>query len=212
MTAPIKVSIVDDDEAVRQNIALILRESPRIAFQNSYDSAEQALVGLPKAPANVVLMDIHLPQKSGIECVRQLKTQLPDVQFLMLTVYKDAAVIFEALEAGASGYMLKRTSPEKLIEAIVDVFEGGSPMSSQVARKVVQYFQRPGSKPAPEVHLSSRETEVLNLLAKGYLYKEIADQTALSIDTIKTYIRRVYEKLHVRSRSEAIAKYLQKEG
>jgi DNA-binding NarL/FixJ family response regulator len=156
----------------------------------------------------VVLMDINLGGMSGIECVEKLKAGTPALQVLMLTVYEDTDQIFKALAAGASGYLLKRSSPTKLLQAIREVHAGGSPMTSSIARKVVASFQK--SKPTAEkqTHLSPREEMVLNCLAKGYTYKQIADELSISIDTIRTYLRRIYEKLHVQSRTEAVAKYL----
>ena len=152
-------------------------------------------------------MDINLPGMTGIECVRQLKPLLPDTQFVMLTVYEDAEHIFNALAAGASGYLLKRMPRAELLAALKDVHAGGSPMSSNIARKVVQSFQRIGSQKSNEEDLSPREREVLGLLERGYLYKEIADSLQISVVTVNSYIRRIYEKLHVRSRAQAVAKY-----
>jgi DNA-binding NarL/FixJ family response regulator len=156
----------------------------------------------------VVLFDINLPGMNGIECVRKLKPRLPDTQFLMVTVYEDANHIFNALTAGASGYLLKQTRRQELLEALKDVHAGGSPMSSQIARKVVQSFQPRDSKTDGTNDLSPREREVIELLARGYLYKEIATQLNITVQTVNTYIRRIYEKLHVRSRAQAVAIYI----
>ena len=175
---------------------------------SEHGSAESALAALPSAKPEVVLMDINLPGLNGIECVRQLKPLLPVTQFLMLTVYEDADHIFNALMVGATGYLLKQTPRNELLAALKQVHEGGSPMTSNIARKVVQSFQR--QSPAgdtDDVELSPREAEVLELLARGYLYKEIAEALAISLPTVNTYIRRIYEKLHVRSRAQAVAKY-----
>jgi DNA-binding NarL/FixJ family response regulator len=152
-----------------------------------------------------VLFDINLPGMNGIECVRRLKPRLPHTQFVMVTVYEDANHIFDALSAGASGYMLKQTKRSELIDALKDVHAGGSPMSSQIARKVVQSFRRTESETDGTNDLSPREREVIELLARGYLYKEIAEKLTISVPTVNTYIRRIYEKLHVRSRAQAVA-------
>lgn len=205
----IKVSIVEDDEEVRHSLAVLLNGSEGYACVSAHRSTEEAVVEIPRHLPDVVLMDINLPRQSGIECVRQLKAQLPQLQFLMLTMYEDADLIFSSLTAGASGYLLKRTSPAKLLEAIDEVHRGGAPMSSKIARIVVQHFQnRKG--PAPETSsLSPREREVLDLLAKGHRYKEIADLLSISFDTVRAHLRNIYDKLHVRSRTEAVVKYLQ---
>lgn len=171
-----------------------------------YASAEHALAELPANPPAVVLTDINLPGFSGIECVRRLKPRLPGTQFVMLTVYEDADHIFEALVAGATGYLLKRTPRDELLAALREVHAGGSPMTSNIARKVVQSFQP--APPATELgSLSPREHEVLVLLASGYLYKEIAEKIGISLPTVSTYIRRIYEKLQVRSRAQAVAHF-----
>jgi DNA-binding NarL/FixJ family response regulator len=202
----ITVSIVDDEKGLRQSIATFVDGSPGFRCVNSYSSAEAAIKGLPEDKPDVVLMDINLGGMNGIECVERLKTIAPNMQILMLTVYEDTDQIFKALEAGATGYLLKRSSPTKLLQAIREVHAGGSPMSSSIARKVVASFQK--SRQTAPAHLSPREEMVLNCLAKGLTYKQIADQLDISIDTIRTYLRRVYEKLHVQSRTEAVAKYL----
>jgi DNA-binding NarL/FixJ family response regulator len=204
----ISVSIVDDEKDLRQSITTFVNGSPGFKCIGAYGSAEAALKGLPTDRPDVVLMDINLGGMSGIECVEKLKVQTPEMQILMLTVYEDTDQIFQALAAGASGYLLKRSSPTKLLQAIREVHTGGSPMTSSIARKVVASFRK--SKPSSEkqTHLSPREETVLNCLAKGYTYKQIADELAISIDTIRTYLRRIYQKLHVQSRTEAVAKYL----
>lgn len=202
----ILVSIVEDDAPARAILADWVHRAPGFRCAGRYGSAEAALAALPQEKPAVVLMDINLPGISGIECVRRLKPLLPATQFVMLTVYEDADHIFNALAAGASGYLLKRVSRGELLAALRNVFSGGSPMSSNIARKVVQSFQRP-APPSEAVELSPREREVLELLARGYLYKEIADSLQISGPTVNTYIRRIYEKLHVRSRSQAVAKF-----
>jgi DNA-binding NarL/FixJ family response regulator len=203
----ISVSIVDDEKELRQSIATFINGSPGFRCVSAYGSAESALQGLPTDKPDVVLMDINLGRMNGIACVQQLKVLGPDMLILMLTIYEDTDQIFEALSAGASGYLLKRLSPTKLLQAIRDVHSGGSPMSSSIARKVVASFQK-GRTGAKEASLSPREEMVLNCLSKGLTYKQIADQLGISIDTIRTYLRRIYEKLHVQSRTEAVAKYL----
>jgi DNA-binding NarL/FixJ family response regulator len=205
----ITVSIVDDETELRQSITTFVNGSPGFKCISAYGSAKEALQHLPTDRPDVVLMDIHMKGMDGIECVQRLKLQVPEIQIVMLTVYEDTEQIFKALSFGASGYLLKRLSPTKLLQAIREVHAGGSPMSSSIARKVVASFQkaRKGAE-KQQALLSPRETMVLDCLAKGLTYKQIADQLEISIDTIRTYIRRVYEKLHVQSRTEAVAKYL----
>jgi len=201
-----RIAIVEDTKGLRITIGEWLSESKDLILVGSCESTEAALQELPLIKPDIVLMDINLPGADGIECVRKLKPQLPGAQFLMLTVYDDAQKIFAALEAGASGYLLKRASRERLLQAIDEMKSGGSPMSAQIARKVVQSFQR--GTPKPDFALSPRETEILRLLAEGLLYKEIADNFGNSVYTINAHIRRIYEKLHVQSRSQAVAKFL----
>ncbi len=209
MRVNISVSIVEDDAPARGIIANWIRGAEGFRFVSEHGSAESALARLPDEKPAVVLMDINLPGLSGTECVRQLKLQLPETQFVMVTVYEDADHIFNALTAGASGYLLKQTRRNELLAALKQVHAGGSPMTSNIARKVVQSFQmHPPQAPLVEpMELSPREQEVLALLARGFLYKEIADNLNISLPTVNTYIRRVYEKLHVRSRAQAVAKY-----
>ena len=201
------ISIVEDDAPARRILADWIRRTPGFSCAGMHGSAEAAMATLPAEKPTVVLMDINLPGMTGIECVRRLKPVMPDAQFVMLTVYEDADHIFNALTAGASGYLLKRTPRAELLAALKDVHAGGSPMSSNIARKVVQSFQKSGSQPSDTEDLSPREREVLELLARGYLYKEIAGALQISGPTVNTYIRRIYEKLHVRSRSQAVAKF-----
>ncbi|MGH7950675.1 MAG: response regulator transcription factor [Limisphaerales bacterium] len=203
----ITVSIIEDDAPARGILADWIRAADGFSCVGAHESGESALADLPKEKPSVVLMDINLPGINGIECVRRLKSQLPGAQFVMLTVYEDAEHIFKALTAGASGYLLKRLPRAELLAALKDVHAGGSPMSSNIARKVVQSFQRFTSPPSEAEGLSPREREVLELLARGYLYKEISDLLQISVPTVSTYIRRVYDKLHVHSRSQAVAKY-----
>jgi DNA-binding NarL/FixJ family response regulator len=204
----IQISIVDDEKELRESIATFVNNSPGFRCISAYNSGEAALKHLPQERPDVVLMDIHMMGMSGIECVRRLKAILPELQIVMLTVYEDTEQIFKALSAGASGYMLKRLTPRKLLEAIREVHEGGSPMSSSIARKVVASLQKAEQPDEEKTHLSSREQMVLDCLAKGLTYKQTADQLGISIDTVRTYLRRIYEKLHVQSRTEAVAKYL----
>jgi DNA-binding NarL/FixJ family response regulator len=206
----ITVSIVDDEKKLCQSIATFVNGTPGFRCVSMYHSAEAALEHLPDDRPDVVLMDIHLTGMSGIECVERLKVVAPEMQIIMLTVYEDADQIFKALSAGASGYMLKRLTPARLLEAIKEVKEGGSPMSSSIARKVVALFRKSGQISEEKTRLSPREQMVLESMANGLTYKQAAGQLGISIDTIRTYVRRIYEKLHVQSRTEAVAKYLQR--
>jgi DNA-binding NarL/FixJ family response regulator len=203
----IAVAIVEDDVPAREILAGWIRNADGFRCVGEFDDAETALAKLPHEKPSVVLFDINLPGMNGIECVRKLKPRLPDTQFVMVTVYEDANHIFNALSAGASGYLLKQMRRNELLEALKDVHAGGSPMSSQIARKVVQSFRRNESENDGTNDLSPREREVIELLARGYLYKEIAELLKISVQTVNTYIRRIYEKLHVRSRAQAVAKY-----
>jgi len=204
----IKVAIVDDDEGIRTSLASLIRRSSSLRLAGDYADAEMALKEIPRHPPDVVLMDINLPGMKGYDCVRQLKAALPAVQFLMLTVYEDSDSLFNSLKAGASGYLLKRTASARLVEAIRDVHSGGAPMTPQLARRVVQFFSKPASGDLSVSRLTPGEKEFLDQLANGYAYKEIADRMKISIDTVRSYVRTVYEKLHVHSRTEAVVKYL----
>jgi len=208
----IKVAIVDDDEGIRTSLAALIRRASSFRLTGDYPDAETALREIPRRPPDVVLMDINLPGINGVECVRQLKAAVPSLQVLMLTVYEDSESLFKSLKAGASGYLLKRTASARLLEAIRDVHEGGAPMTPQLARRVVQFFSRPGEDEPPMAKLTPGEKEFLDQLAKGYAYKEIADRMKISIDTVRSYVRTVYEKLHVHSRTEAVVKYLRAEA
>ena len=208
----ISISIVDDEKELCQSIATFVNGAPGFRCVSMYHSGETALEHLPADRPDVVLMDIHMAGMSGIECVRRLKAMLPQMQIMMLTVYEDTDQIFKALSAGASGYMLKRSTPAKLLEAIKELKEGGSPMSSSIARKVVASFQKSGQGLDEKTNLSPREQMVLESMAKGLTYKQAADQFGISIGTIRTYIRTIYEKLHVNSRTEAVVKYLHATG
>jgi DNA-binding NarL/FixJ family response regulator len=204
----ISVSIVEDDGGVRTSLARLIDSSPGFRCLSQHPTGEDALRELPRANPEVVLMDINLPGLNGVECARRLKPAMPRTQIIMLTVYQNTEHIFNALAAGATGYLLKQTPPAELLAAIRDVHAGGSPMSSHIARKIVQSFQKPAPAARETEGLSPREAEVLDLLAKGYLYKEIADKMGLTYATVHTHIRHIYEKLQVRSRTEAVAKHL----
>ena len=207
---PISVSIVEDNEKLRGTLTRVINRADGFRCVSDYGNAEDALKELPQVRPDVVLMDINLPGMNGVECVRQLKQLLPQTQVMMLTVYEDTENIFNALTAGANGYMLKRTSTKELLEAIHEVHRGGSPMTMHIARKVVQSFQQTAATAQPTENLSEREQQVLDLLSQGLIYKEIADKLGISYETVHTYIRRVYEKLQVRTRTEAVAKFLRR--
>lgn len=207
MKRVISVSIIEDDAQARSILARWLKRAEGFCCVSEHGSAESALEGLPNEKPDVVLTDINLPGIDGVECIRRVKPGLPDTRFMMLTVYEDSDHIFHALEAGACGYLLKQTPRAELLAALHDVHQGGSPMTSNIARKVVQSFQRSTPPLSPSADLSARESEVLDLLARGFLYKEIADTLKISVPTVNTYIRRIYEKLHVRSRAQAVARY-----
>jgi DNA-binding NarL/FixJ family response regulator len=210
----IQVALVEDDAGVRANLARMIDGSPGFRCQGAYPDALAALKGIPANRPDVVLMDINLPGMMGTECVRRLKSVAPTLPVLMLTVYDDSEQVFKSLMAGATGYLLKRTPKAKLLEAIREITSGGAPMSRQIARRVVQFFQEMQQAPeathrAPEVKtLTEREEQVLAHLAKGHAYKEIADLLNISFETVRTHIRSVYDKLHVHSRTEAVLKYL----
>jgi DNA-binding NarL/FixJ family response regulator len=206
----INVAIVEDEDEVREGLALLINGSEGFRCVLTYARAESALPGILENRPDVVLMDINLPGMSGIECMRKLKVRQPDLPIMMLTVYDDDEKIFESLTSGASGYLLKTTRPIKLLEAIQELHGGGSPMSSRIARRVVQTFQTMGPSAKETENLSKREHEVLSYLAKGYRYREIAETLFISIETVRTHLRNIYEKLHVRSRGEAVLKVFPK--
>ena len=207
---PTNVSIVEDNEQLRTTLARVLNRAEGFRCVSHYGSAETALEGLPKDKPEVVLMDINLPGLNGVECVRKLKQVAPQIQIVMLTVYEDTDNIFNALAAGASGYLLKRTTTPELLESIREVLRGGSPMTAHIARKVVLSFQKSAASVEATEDLSPREREVLDLLSQGFLYKEIAEKLGISYETVHTYVRRIYEKLQVRTRTEAVAKFLRR--
>jgi len=205
----ISVAIVEDDAGIRQSLEWLLKSSAKFLCVASCRSAEEALRVLPKAMPEVILMDINLPVMSGIDCTVRMKELLPEVQVVMITVYDDADRVFNALRAGASGYILKRAAPDKILQAIREVHAGGVPMSSEIARKVLSTFREPAPAPAAaEENLSRREQEVLELLSQGCANKEIADKLSISIETVTWHLRHIYTKLHVRSRTQAALKYL----
>lgn len=208
---PIKISIVEDNADMRESVALLLNQAPGLRCVSAYASAEAAVRDLPLQKPDVALVDIHLPGMDGIECVRSLKRQLPQLQVLMLTRYEQSDMIFDSIRAGASGYLLKHTPAAELIQAVEQVHAGGAPMTMQIARKVINHFQQI-RQPASDVEkLTPREQEALALLAKGYLYKEIGDHLGISINTLRNHLRAIYDKLHVHSRTEATVKYLERD-
>jgi DNA-binding NarL/FixJ family response regulator len=204
----ITVAVVEDDGQVRRSLAGILKRGPGVICVGEFANAEEALREIPRMQPKVVLMDINLPGMDGVHCVRRLSELAPKTQVLMLTVYDNTDTIFNSLAAGASGYLLKPISAAQLLAAVRDVYAGGAPMTSDIARKVVQAFKQPAPASSETENLSSREQEVLNFLAKGYLYKEIAEQLDISYGSVHTYVERIFKKLHVRSRAQAVAKYL----
>lgn len=204
----IRVSIVEDNRGTRESLTELLGRAPALRFVSAHPSGEDALQQMPSAAPDVVLMDINLPKMNGIECVARLKEQLPRTQVLMLTTYEESDLIFDSLRRGASGYLLKNMPPAELIQAIEQVHAGGAPMSMQIARKVVSHFQQIKKPQSDMEQLTKREHEILALLAKGYLYKEIADQLSISLSTVRAHLHAVYEKLHVQSRTEAVVKFL----
>jgi len=203
---PISVVIVEDQEDIRTGLAMIINFSEGFECVATFSDGTSALKGIPVIRPDVALMDIDIPGIDGIHVISALKSELPQTQFMMLTVFEDDEKIFQSLKAGANGYLLKKTSPTKLIEAIRDVYEGGSPMNSQIASKVVAYFQKKPENKANDYNLTKREYEILELISKGYRYKEISDSLCVSMDTVRTHIRNTYEKLHVSSKVEAINK------
>jgi DNA-binding NarL/FixJ family response regulator len=206
----IKVAIVEDNDEIREGLAVLINGSAGYRCVATYLDAERALAQIPVLQPDVVLMDIQLPKMSGIECVEKLKELHPDLQIMMLTIYEDDDNVFKSIVAGASGYVLKKTPPSELLEAISDLHNGGSPMSDRIARKVVQAFQQMGKSSKEIENLTQRESEILSYIAKGYQDKEIAEKFFLSSETVRTHLRNIYKKLHVRSRTEAAMLYLKK--
>ena len=203
---PVTVSIVEDLDEVREALQRLINQSETFCLVGGYNNAEQAVKEIPLQPPDIVIMDINLPGMSGIECIRRIKELCGGTQFMMFTIYEDDEKVFEALKAGAHGYLLKKTPKEKLLEALEELHNGGSPMSTQIARKVIEAFEK-RNRPAQELNtLTNKEKQILELLAKGFLYKEIGDQLHLTRNTVKQHIHHIYEKLHVQNRTEALNK------
>lgn len=206
------VALVEDNAPLRRNLERLLRRAPGVRCVCACGTAEEALEQIPRCRPDVVLMDINLPGVSGIECTARLKLTLPDLQVIMLTVYEDTANIFSALKAGACGYLLKRASPGEVLEAVAEIRQGGAPMTSEIARKIVTTFQVPSPRDAAVAALSERELEILELLSQGRVSKEIADRLSISYHTVRVHLKHIYEKLHVRSCSEALLKFIADKG
>jgi DNA-binding NarL/FixJ family response regulator len=206
----ISVAIIEDDQRVRESLAVLINGTENVCCAAAYATGEAAVEDLIYKKPDVVLMDINLPGMSGIDCVRQLKAQMPKLQVLMLTMYEDDEKVFQSLVAGANGYLVKRTSPADLLKAIEEVHSGASPMSGKIARTVVEYFQKLQTVAPQQEYLSKREEEILALLVKGYRYKEIADALSIGFETVRSHLKNIYDKLHVHSRTEAVVKYLRK--
>lgn len=206
----IRVGVVEDNASVREGLAELLENAAGFACCAACVSAEEAGRVLPAHAPDVVLMDINLPKTSGIDCVRRLKRLLPRAQFIMLTIEEDSRRVFESLKAGATGYLVKNVPPQKILEAVAEVHRGGSPVSGQIARLLVASFQEPDRPRPEEENLTRREEEILRLIARGYRSKEVADELGIGVQTVNTHLRNVYEKLHVRSRAEAVARLLRR--
>jgi DNA-binding NarL/FixJ family response regulator len=201
------VAVVEDDRGLREQLVKILETAPDIKYIGSFGSAEEALPNILEKRPDVVLMDIKLPGMSGIQCVAEIKKVVPEMQIIMVTVYEDSERIFRALKAGANGYLVKSSPPDQLLEAIRDVYKGGAPMSSHIARKVVKHFHMIGPSTREAENISPREREVLDLLSEGFIYKEIGDKLNIGAETVRTYVKNICQKMHVRSRLEAVAKH-----
>lgn len=208
MPASARVAIIEDDTGVRESLAVLINGAAGFRCAGSYPNAEAALKQIPESWPDIALMDINLPQMSGIDCVAKLKSLRPELRVLMLTVHVDSELIFRSLKAGADGYLIKQTSPAEILDALADVLRGGAPMSNTIARKVVLFFQHQGASDGETATLTKREHEILTQLSKGYQYKEIADALGITLLTVRTHIHHIYEKLHVRSRTEAVVKFL----
>jgi len=208
---PLKIVLVEDQPEIRESWVRLIGTFADFSCVGTCASAEEALRVIPTLGPDVVLMDVFLPRMSGIECTARLKAILPQIQVVMLTAADDDEMVFLALEAGADGYLLKQTKPADLRNALLDVLSGGAPMTSEIARRVVHYFRDRAKTRDAVVHLAPREKEILSLLSKGYSNKEIADGLSLSVETVRSYLKSIYEKLHVHSRSEAVARYMNSE-
>jgi DNA-binding NarL/FixJ family response regulator len=202
------IVLVEDDRAVRENLAALITSDDRLRLLGAYGSAEAALREVPPLQPRLAVMDINLPKMDGIECVARLKLLVPNLSILMLTVYEDDDSVFRALKAGANGYLVKRDAAEKLLTALQEIQQGGAPMSAHIARQVVQFFHRSETPAAESERLSPREAEILDLLVRGMILKEAADYLGIGLETVRTHVNHIYQKLHVRSRTEAIVKYL----
>lgn len=201
----ITICIIEDIIEIQKGLQNIIESDPQLHLLASFTNAEEAIETIPKLLPDVVITDINLPQKSGIDCVSELKLQHPDIQFIMFTIYEDNDQVFDALKAGASGYILKNTPPEKILSSIIELYDGGSPMSPKIARKVLSTFNAVSESHVQNL-LSKREYEVLELLSKGHLYKEIADQLFISLSTVKRHLNHIYMKLQVQNKTEAVNK------
>ena len=202
----ISIAIVEDLDEVRDGLKNFLALSQGFKVVDTFKTAEQALDDIPKLKPDIVIMDISLPGMNGIECIRQVKDKSPSTQFMMFTVYENDEKVFEALKAGAAGYLLKNTGLIQLIESLKELHNGGSPMSANIARKLVTVFREQQNETVPVDLLSKRENDILQLLTRGLLYKEIAEQLSISVSTVRQHIHHIYEKLHVQNRTEAINK------
>jgi RNA polymerase sigma factor (sigma-70 family) len=203
----IAVSIVEDIKDVRESLKRTIESAPEFLCLSTYSNAEDALEDLPRMNPDIVLMDINLPGMNGIDCIKKTKAICPEIQFMMFTIYEDSEQVLDALSAGASGYLLKKTPKAKILEALQELHAGGSPMNAHIARKLVNYFQREKEIRNTEAQLSPREKEVLELLSKGFLYKEIGDRLNITTGTVRQHIHKIYEKLHVQNRTEALNKF-----
>jgi DNA-binding NarL/FixJ family response regulator len=206
----INIAIVEDLEEIRETLRTYIGLDNELYLSGSYSQAEEAVVALPVLQPDLVIMDINLPGMDGIECIQRVKPLCPSTQFMMFTVYEEDEKVFEALKAGASGYMLKKHGSAKIIESLKELYRGGSPMSADIARKVVNTFHGGIESGGKDYHLTRREKDTLELLAKGLLYKEISYQLGISSNTVKQHIHNIYEKLHVQNRTEALNKYFQR--
>lgn len=202
----IKISIVEDLEVIRTGLSAIINMSSDFTVLHSFETAEEALPVILSHPPDILIMDIHLPGRmNGIECIKKIKEKKSDIRFMMFTIYENSDTVFQSLEAGATSYLLKSTPPSKILESLKELYEGGSPMNAEIAKKLVLRFQEVADH-MNEFHLTEKERQILNLVSKGYLYKEIANELNNSINTIKQHIRHIYEKLHVQNKAEAINK------
>ncbi len=206
-----KIAIVEDDSKVREQIVQLINQSEEFRCAGAFASAEEGLSHIPALKPAMVLMDIHLPGMSGIDCAARLRALMPELRILILTVFEESDKIFQALRSGADGYLVKRDVPSKLIQSIRELKDGGSPISSNIARKVIQHFRLIGPESPPASKLSSREQEILDLLIAGKYYKEVADALGIGQETVKTHVHHIFAKLRVRTRSEAVAKFLKGE-